>query len=240
MRELERQPWYHGDVARKSADALLTQNGDFLVLRAARNRASLSSRWGLIKHVIIPQDEDGKYRHKYPFESVPELVEYYLRREEGPLKHSQAVRARHAVGEVPVGPAARGRGAGQGAGQRALGRCTRPTWCPAGAGGVSAAGRSTWTRAVPAGGRDPAALFAPEHCLARRRVPERPTTPSVNDGADARRRLSRFLRCRTGRRHPRELCALRCTPRQAWSTGVEAVHTATWPRATAWWGRATC
>ena len=56
---LEDELWYHGQISREETDALLQQNGDYLVRESTRKPGSyvLSARWDGLRHFIIQQDE---------------------------------------------------------------------------------------------------------------------------------------------------------------------------------------
>ena len=88
---LEVQPWFHGKVSRKDAEALLRDEGDFLVREntTLSNTYTLSMYWReQFDHTLIQCDEVVNSRNgttvKYSFDggafdSIPELIYHHLK-----------------------------------------------------------------------------------------------------------------------------------------------------------------
>lgn len=60
LEELEREPWYQGEMSRKEAEGLLKKDGDFLVRRSATNPGSFvltGMHNGQAKHLLLVDPE---------------------------------------------------------------------------------------------------------------------------------------------------------------------------------------
>lgn len=79
---IEQLPYYHGALSRAETEALLTQDGDFLVRQSANTPGgyALSFRWqGTPRHMGLPaRDSDGQYRlNGITFSSLVQLLNNY-------------------------------------------------------------------------------------------------------------------------------------------------------------------
>lgn len=86
---IDNHPWYHSQISRQAAEALVKNDGDFLVRNSISNPGDyvLSCRWrGQSLHFMINKqiESTGKYsKYKYQFEdalfdTVPGLVNFYV------------------------------------------------------------------------------------------------------------------------------------------------------------------
>ncbi|KAM3720594.1 SHC-transforming protein [Dirofilaria immitis] len=78
---LDRQPWYHGEMERATAESLLRHEGDFLV-RASPNTTNNFVLSGIAnsvaKHFLLLDENDQKVRKQQQvFETIVELIEYH-------------------------------------------------------------------------------------------------------------------------------------------------------------------
>uniref|UniRef100_A0A915PXA0 SH2 domain-containing protein n=1 Tax=Setaria digitata TaxID=48799 RepID=A0A915PXA0_9BILA len=78
---LDRQPWYHGEMERATAESMLRYEGDFLV-RISPNTANNFVLSGIAnsvaKHFLLLDENDKKVRKQQQvFETVVELIEYH-------------------------------------------------------------------------------------------------------------------------------------------------------------------
>ncbi|XP_063616911.1 SHC-transforming protein 1 [Cydia splendana] len=81
---LAREPWFHGPIARSTAEKLVTADGEFLVRESAGSAGQLvltGARRGAHKHLLLV-DPHGVVRTKdRVFESVPHLIKYHCANE---------------------------------------------------------------------------------------------------------------------------------------------------------------
>lgn len=79
---LKSQNWFHGQLSRQEAEALLHNQGDFLVRESLRKKTNeiqyvLSVLWQNNRHILIVQDQEGYWKFEgYSFPTIQELVEY--------------------------------------------------------------------------------------------------------------------------------------------------------------------
>ncbi|CAG9536667.1 unnamed protein product [Cercopithifilaria johnstoni] len=78
---LDRQPWYHGEMERATAESMLQHEGDFLV-RISPNTANNFVLSGIAssvpKHFLLLDENDQKVRKQQQvFETIVELIEYH-------------------------------------------------------------------------------------------------------------------------------------------------------------------
>ncbi|VDM94887.1 unnamed protein product [Thelazia callipaeda] len=78
---LDRQPWYHGEMERATAESMLHLEGDFLV-RASPNTVNNFVLSGIAnsvaKHFLLLDENDQKVRkQRQVFETIVELIEYH-------------------------------------------------------------------------------------------------------------------------------------------------------------------
>ncbi|VDM38995.1 unnamed protein product [Toxocara canis] len=83
-RGLENEPWFHGEISRASAEALLHNEGDFLV-RMSRNTARNFVLSGIAnkvpKHFLLLDENDQKVRKQSQvFETIVQLIEHHRAR----------------------------------------------------------------------------------------------------------------------------------------------------------------
>uniref|UniRef100_A0A0M3HTJ9 SH2 domain-containing protein n=1 Tax=Ascaris lumbricoides TaxID=6252 RepID=A0A0M3HTJ9_ASCLU len=83
-RGLEREPWFHGEIDRTRAEALLHNEGDFLV-RMSRNTARNFVLSGIAnsvpKHFLLLDENDQKVRKQSQvFETIVQLIEHHRAR----------------------------------------------------------------------------------------------------------------------------------------------------------------
>ncbi|XP_051893976.1 SHC-transforming protein 2 [Pristis pectinata] len=82
--QLKRESWYHGKISRKVAEALLVQDGDFLVRNSLTNPGQYvltGMHNGQAKHLLLV-DPEGVVRTKdLLFESINHLINYHLESE---------------------------------------------------------------------------------------------------------------------------------------------------------------
>jgi hypothetical protein len=65
LEELNAEPWYQGEMSRKEAEALLREDGDFLVRKSTTNPGSFvltGMHNGQAKHLLLV-DPEGTVRH---------------------------------------------------------------------------------------------------------------------------------------------------------------------------------
>ncbi|VIO97192.1 SH2 domain containing protein [Brugia malayi] len=78
---LDRQPWYHGEMERATAESMLRNEGDFLV-RISPNTANNFVLSGIAnsvaRHFLLLDENDQKVRKQQQvFETIVELIEYH-------------------------------------------------------------------------------------------------------------------------------------------------------------------
>ncbi|VDK85091.1 unnamed protein product [Litomosoides sigmodontis] len=78
---LDRQPWYHGEMERATAESMLQHEGDFLV-RISPNTANNFVLSGIAssvpRHFLLLDENDRKVRKQQQvFETIVELIEYH-------------------------------------------------------------------------------------------------------------------------------------------------------------------
>lgn len=79
---LKSQNWFHGQLSRQEAEALLRNQGDFLVRESLRKKTNeiqyvLSVLWQNNRHILIVQDQEGYWKFEgFSFPTIQELVEY--------------------------------------------------------------------------------------------------------------------------------------------------------------------
>ncbi|VDM18338.1 unnamed protein product [Wuchereria bancrofti] len=78
---LDRQPWYHGEMGRATAESVLRNEGDFLV-RISPNTANNFVLSGIAnsiaRHFLLLDENDQKVRKQQQvFETIVELIEYH-------------------------------------------------------------------------------------------------------------------------------------------------------------------
>ncbi|XP_072924574.1 SHC-transforming protein 2 isoform X1 [Hemitrygon akajei] len=82
--QLKQEPWYHGKINRKVAEALLVQDGDFLVRDSLTNPGQYvltGMHNGQAKHLLLV-DPEGVVRTKdLLFESISHLINYHVESE---------------------------------------------------------------------------------------------------------------------------------------------------------------
>lgn len=80
QKQLEQELWYHGAISRKDAEALLCNDGEFLVRESQGSLGQYvltGMQSGLIKHLLLV-DPEGVVRTKdKTFESVSHLINYH-------------------------------------------------------------------------------------------------------------------------------------------------------------------
>ncbi|XP_055514361.1 SHC-transforming protein 2 [Leucoraja erinacea] len=104
--QLKRQTWYHGKISRKVAEALLVQDGDFLVRDSLTNPGQYvltGLHNGQAKHLLLV-DPEGVVRTKdLLFESINHLINYHFESEvpivaaESEVYLKRVIRGPHAV-----------------------------------------------------------------------------------------------------------------------------------------------
>ncbi|XP_050000183.1 SHC-transforming protein 3 isoform X2 [Alexandromys fortis] len=81
LEELDAEPWYQGEMSRKEAEALLQEDGDFLVRKSTTNPGSFvltGMHNGQAKHLLLV-DPEGTIRTKDRiFDSISHLIHYHL------------------------------------------------------------------------------------------------------------------------------------------------------------------
>ncbi|GAB1298182.1 SHC-transforming protein 3 [Apodemus speciosus] len=81
LEELNAEPWYQGEMSRKEAEALLQEDGDFLVRKSTTNPGSFvltGMHNGQAKHLLLV-DPEGTVRTKdRVFDSISHLINYHL------------------------------------------------------------------------------------------------------------------------------------------------------------------
>ncbi|EGV98274.1 SHC-transforming protein 3 [Cricetulus griseus] len=81
LEELDAEPWYQGEMSRKEAEALLQEDGDFLVRKSTTNPGSFvltGMHNGQAKHLLLV-DPEGTIRTKdRVFDSISHLINYHL------------------------------------------------------------------------------------------------------------------------------------------------------------------
>ncbi|XP_032740241.1 SHC-transforming protein 3 [Rattus rattus] len=81
LEELNAEPWYQGEMSRKEAEALLQEDGDFLVRKSTTNPGSFvltGMHNGQAKHLLLV-DPEGTIRTKdRVFDSISHLITYHL------------------------------------------------------------------------------------------------------------------------------------------------------------------
>ncbi|XP_038190249.1 SHC-transforming protein 3 [Arvicola amphibius] len=81
LEELDAEPWYQGEMSRKEAEALLQEDGDFLVRKSTTNPGSFvltGMHNGQAKHLLLV-DPEGTIRTKdRVFDSISHLIHYHL------------------------------------------------------------------------------------------------------------------------------------------------------------------
>uniref|UniRef100_A0A8I6A6R6 SHC adaptor protein 3 n=1 Tax=Rattus norvegicus TaxID=10116 RepID=A0A8I6A6R6_RAT len=81
LEELNAEPWYQGEMSRKEAEALLQEDGDFLVRKSTTNPGSFvltGMHNGQAKHLLLV-DPEGTVRTKdRVFDSISHLITYHL------------------------------------------------------------------------------------------------------------------------------------------------------------------
>ncbi|XP_029414830.1 SHC-transforming protein 3 isoform X2 [Nannospalax galili] len=81
LEELNTEPWYQGEMSRKEAEALLEEDGDFLVRKSTTNPGSFvltGMHNGQAKHLLLV-DPEGTIRTKdRVFDSISHLINYHL------------------------------------------------------------------------------------------------------------------------------------------------------------------
>ncbi|XP_005066364.1 SHC-transforming protein 3 [Mesocricetus auratus] len=81
LEELDAEPWYQGEMSRKEAEALLLEDGDFLVRKSTTNPGSFvltGMHNGQAKHLLLV-DPEGTIRTKdRVFDSISHLINYHI------------------------------------------------------------------------------------------------------------------------------------------------------------------
>ncbi|XP_051050248.1 SHC-transforming protein 3 [Phodopus roborovskii] len=81
LEELDAESWYQGEMSRKEAEALLQEDGDFLVRKSTTNPGSFvltGMHNGQAKHLLLV-DPEGTIRTKdRVFDSISHLINYHL------------------------------------------------------------------------------------------------------------------------------------------------------------------
>lgn len=79
--QLQGEPWFHGKLSRREAEALLQLNGDFLVRESTTTPGQYvltGLQSGQPKHLLLV-DPEGVVRTKdHRFESVSHLISYHM------------------------------------------------------------------------------------------------------------------------------------------------------------------
>ncbi|CAM1297070.1 SHC3 (predicted) [Pycnogonum litorale] len=78
--ELQKEIWFHGPISRKESEALVLENGDFLVRESQGSPGQyvLTGMQGGIKKHLLLVDPEGVVRTKdRTFESVSHLINYH-------------------------------------------------------------------------------------------------------------------------------------------------------------------
>ncbi|XP_028402324.1 tyrosine-protein kinase Fer-like [Dendronephthya gigantea] len=86
--------WYHGTISRVDAEALLKDEGDYLVRESNKKPGNyvLSARWGTVRHFIIQQDESGKFRLEgESYSTVTHLVDFHKKHQCAVTRKSSAI-----------------------------------------------------------------------------------------------------------------------------------------------------
>eukprot|EP00088_Acartia_fossae_P030014 TRINITY_DN3095_c0_g1_i1.p1 TRINITY_DN3095_c0_g1~~TRINITY_DN3095_c0_g1_i1.p1 ORF type:complete len:540 (+),score=109.05 TRINITY_DN3095_c0_g1_i1:69-1622(+) len=101
--QLTREPWYHGAISRKDAEALLTHDGDFLVRESQGSVGQyvLTGMQGNNKKHLLLVDPEGIVRTRdRTFQSVSHLIEYHRKNNLPIISAESALRLQRPVNKI--------------------------------------------------------------------------------------------------------------------------------------------